>query len=238
MPIRFQSVFTVNLIYAVKMSFNRYLNLHYATACNLQREMIYDSAMIQMLRDHSDDVELVKVWMRSYGLFQGISAQKRNEIALAFLKYATTLAVFSGTLDSRAIETHYKDLLLVLYRVVNRSWMSATSKLLWCIYPKDFVIYDAFVHRTLVVLQCLDADLESLPRIHTAPKINCESDVNQAVIFYLNYQFMVRRLQEKNQDELNKLRIKHGERYAYDVRIFDKLLWMIGNPKKIYLSVI
>jgi hypothetical protein len=33
---------------------------------------------------------------------------------------------------------------------------------------------------------------------------------------------------------LRDLRKRHKESYPYDVRIVDKLLWMIGNPRKSY----
>ena len=62
------------------MSFGAYLESHYVVACNLQRDISRDPTMVAMLQDgHSDDT-LVKKWMRDYGLFQGITGQKRDAI--------------------------------------------------------------------------------------------------------------------------------------------------------------
>ena len=216
------------------MSFDRYIQLHYATACEMQRRITNDSLMVEMLHNGPDNPELVKRWMQEYGLFQGIETKKRTAIVKAFLTYAKLLKKPYGSIDAKAIETNYKALLLALHKTVKRSWMSATSKLLWCIYPQNFVIYDAFVHRTLVVLQCLDDDLASFPRIGSAPEIKSRLDIDRAVQYYMNYQAMVQQLKTKHQATLDELRTKYKEQYAYDIRIIDKLLWMIGNAKKQY----
>jgi hypothetical protein len=115
-----------------------------------------------------------------------------------------------------------------------RSWMSATSKLLWCLYPRDIVIYDAFVHRTLVTLQCVDPDLAGTERIGAAPKIETHAHIDPAVAAYIRYQSLVRRLLTVHTPALNELRRQHKEQYLYDIRIVDKLLWMIGDSKRAY----
>lgn len=48
---------------------------------------------------------------------------------------------------------------------------------------------------------------------------------------YLGYQSMVRQLQNTHAQLLGALRAQHQEIYPYDVRIMDKLLWMLGNPE-------
>lgn len=48
---------------------------------------------------------------------------------------------------------------------------------------------------------------------------------------YLRYQSMVRQLQNTHERLLQGLRVQHQETYPYDVRIMDKLLWMLGNPR-------
>ena len=68
------------------MSFHRYLQNHYVTACNLQRDIAKDPLIVAMLENRSDDADLVKFWMQGYGLFQGISAQRRTAIVKATSK--------------------------------------------------------------------------------------------------------------------------------------------------------
>jgi hypothetical protein len=48
----------------------------------------------------------------------------------------------------------------------------------------------------------------------------------------MNYQDMVKHICERHSDTLKELRGKHKETYPHDIRIIDKLLWMIGNPKQ------
>lgn len=215
------------------MSFRTYLDNHYVPACNLQRGISRDPQMIAMLRDGPPDAALVKSWMRDYGLFQGITRQRRDAITNRFLDFARSHARHSN-LSDEVVKELYTDLFTALYRQVARSWMSATSKLLWCLYPEHIVIYDAFVHRTLVVMQCIDSDLSEFPRIGAAPAIKSEADVAPATAHYMTYQAMVRKLQTVHAKALSDLRQHNNETYPYDIRIIDKLLWMIGDSKRAY----
>lgn len=216
------------------MSFAHYLRTRYVTACEMQRDILNDREMIEMLRGGTENPVLVKTWMESYGLFQGIKDDDRKSIAKVFLEYARNVKRPNGSLKQEFVQAQFKALLLLLHTEVQRSWISATSKLLWCVFPNDFVIYDAFVYRTLVVLQCVDDELSKFPRVGQAPKVGKSEDIDRAVDFYMNYQSMIRHLQTMNQTTLDELRKKHNEPYLHDVRIIDKLLWMIGNSRKKY----
>ncbi|MDQ3819918.1 MAG: hypothetical protein M3362_19895, partial [Acidobacteriota bacterium] len=106
------------------------------------------------------------------------------------------------------------------------------SKLLWCIFPNEVVIYDKFVWQALVVMQCLDPELASFPRIGNPPtSIKTESGINLAVNHYMNYQDMVRHILQRNLPALRELRETRNETYPHDIRIVDQTLWRIGNPK-------
>jgi hypothetical protein len=213
------------------MEFSTYIECHYAAACRLQREITRDPLMIEMLREGGDDRDLVTAWMRDYGLFQGVNRQQRSLIVDAFLHYARSVPQNCRIAEGE-IQNRYSELLLVLFRQVARSWMSATSKLLWCLYPDDIVILDAFVHRSLVVVQCLDEALTAYPRVGEAPRIRGEPDIAAAVAYYMNYQCLVRHLLSVHARGLAELRCQTNESYRYDIRIMDKLLWMMGNPRQ------
>lgn len=215
------------------MSFGAYLESHYEVACDKQRGIPRDTEMVAMIQDVPPNDALVKSWMRDYGLFQGITGQHRDAITGRFLDFARSHARHSQVTDE-VVKELYADLFTALYREVPRSWMSATSKLLWCLYPKEFVIYDAFVHRTLVVMQCIDSNLSEFPRIGAAPAIKSEADIALATAHYMNYQAMVRKLQSVHAKALSDLRQRSNETYPYDIRIIDKLLWMIGDSKRAY----
>ena len=215
------------------MSFKKYLEDKYAVACEMQRQIVEDPLMIDMLRTGGTDHELVKKWMRNYGLFQGIEGDARNKIAKRFLTFAHQHRRATRINDA-TIADLYRELLSSLYKVKSRSWMSATSKLLWCLYPRDIVIYDAFVHRALVALQCVDPDLSGTERIGGAPKIKAPAHIDPAVGAYMRYQALVRMLLHVHTPTLDALRKRHKEQYQYDIRIVDKLLWMIGDSNRAY----
>ena len=214
------------------MSFEAYIRNNYVAACKMQRDIANDEKMKLMLRLGNQDLELVKRWMREYALFQGIKTNNREQIAKRFLSFSISVRSTAGVSHRELLEERYIELFTALFREVNRSWVSATSKLLWCIYPDEVVIYDSFVWRALVVMQCLDTELANFPRIGVARKVAYESDTALAVKHYMNCQDMVKHICERYIDTLNELREKHKEAYPHDIRIIDKLLWMIGNPNK------
>ena len=67
--------------------------------------------------------------------------------------------------------------------------------------------------------QCIDDHLSAFPRIGTAPSIKGEADITRASQHYMNYQAMVQKLKSVYADELDTLRRRHNESYAYDIRI-------------------
>ncbi|NKF23189.1 hypothetical protein [Solimonas marina] len=199
----------------------------------MQRGIFRDPQMVEMLRDGPHDPNLVRSWMRDYGLFQGITNPDRTAIVARFMRFAAAHQRV-GDITEDDIRRLYTELLTALHQTVRRSWVSAASKLLWCLYPSTVVIYDAFVHRALAVMQCIDDELAGFPRIGASPSIDGEGDIEAAVGHYMNYHAMVRRLQTLHSKLLQDLRTRHCEAYPYDVRIIDKLLWMIGNFREAY----
>jgi len=214
------------------MSLANYIESRYTDACSLQRSIDRDTKMVAMLRKRGRDQELVKAWMRDYGLFRGIATADRIAIVRAFLNFAVRHRRKPEPLSSDDVRGAYDALFRELYGAVNRSWMSASSKLLWCMYPKSVAIYDSFVHRTLLVLQCVDPDLQGSQKIGRAPEIESAADISASVDHYMAYEISFRRLLKVHTPRLRALRKRHQEDYEFDVRILDKLLWMIGNPRE------
>lgn len=212
------------------MCFETYVRANYESVCATLRQFVRDEEIKSILVHGGQDVNLVKSWMREYGLYRGISSERRDRLARRFLIFSAGARAATGMVGRRVVEEKYLELFKALFFEVNRSWVSATSKLLWCIYPDEVVIYDSFVWRALVVMQCLDADLAKFPRIGVAPPIASESDIAPAVRYYMNYQDMVRHILQRSSTLLNELRAEHKETYPHDVRIIDQLLWRVGNP--------
>lgn len=225
------------------MSFRSYIESHYVEAHNPGRNVELDKSMLAMLSQNGRDPPLVKTWMEAYKLFQGINGEDREKVVFSFLNFAASHKKLSSRLSNDAVAEIFLTLLTDLHTEVPRGWLSATSKLLWCIYPHDIVIYDAFVHRALTVMQCIDDDLSGFKT--KIGRMRAGSDPKTLVGHYIIYQSLVRHLSVKHADLLAELRLRKAdvlreknwsfERDIHsDIRIIDKLLWMIGDPAKLH----
>lgn len=173
------------------MSLIDFIESNYQAACEMQRSIEKDSKMKEMLANSLRDEALVYSWMLDYGLFQGIKAEDRKIVVNKYFSSLPNLSNLEKGQERKIIEDNFRYLFTELYTAVNRKWLSATSKLLWCSYPDHVVIYDAFVERALVILQGLTPYLASLPRIKTSASVKQASDIEAVIRFYKNYQNMV-----------------------------------------------
>lgn len=196
-----------------------FIKSNYESALNSQLEIKQDLMMIQSIETNTLNSQLVKNWMRGYGLFQGITREVEGKVAEIFMEFSQFRK------EKIDIGTEFRSLHEALLKAQTRKWLSASSKLLWCMYPKQIVIYDSFVERAITVLQCIDESLAKFPRIKTAPSVNDEKYLD----YYLNYEKLVKTIQTENQDVLNEQKRKYESTYEYDLRIIDKILWMMGN---------
>lgn len=202
-----------------------FIKSNFEKVIEIQNSFDHDSKMIKYAANKSLNNDMVKSWMTQYNLFQGINNESRINIANAFINYNENIK----SDNSINIKTHFQDLHLELFKINNRKWLSATSKLLWCLYPNQIVIYDSFVEKAVTVLQCIDPDLVLLPRISNCPKLKNESDIELVTDYYMNYQDIVKKILFKNQDIITEMKSKYDLKYNYDIRIIDKLLWLLGD---------
>jgi len=204
-----------------------FIRSNFDVIVEIQENFGHDIAMVKAVESKTLNNEMVKNWMRNYGLFQGVKGEYRVKIADEFIQFSNGLK----RENELNIEANFKVLHSKLYSVFQRKWLSATSKLLWCIYPNKIVIYDAFVERVITVLQCLDEDLAKLPRLNYPPNIKSKKDIELVAKYYMNYQNHVKLLVKKHQLTLNELKVKLNTNYKYDLRIIDKILWLMGDMK-------
>lgn len=202
-----------------------FIKSNYENAIKIQNGFEHDRKMIESIKSDSLNTDMVKKWMQSYGLFQGINNEIRIKIANEFIKFAQN----NYKQDEIDIKNEFQKLLSNLYNVHPRKWLSATSKLLWCMHPNQIVIYDAFVERVITVYQCLDKKLAKQHRINNCPTIKTENDIKLVTDFYMNYQNLVKILLDEHQNTFNNLKKKYKSSYDYDIRILDKLLWIMGS---------
>ena len=211
------------------MPFTAFLAEHYNDACESQRSIKRDIEIVEALNRGTVTPKLVRDWMQQYRLFQGVDTSTRTAVAKEFLKHARTLKTRRSPLSRTETQSLFKELLVVLFRKTGRGWISGASKLLWCKYPSDFVIYDSFVHRALIVLQSVDMNLKPFAKVGWPPALKTTSDIDGAVHHYMKYQDMVKHLRAVHQPTLDRLRSDRRETYPYDIRIVDRLLWKIGD---------
>jgi len=213
------------------MSLKQFVESNYAQVCKNLNELAQDREFVEMLKAGRVERDLVKSWMQFYGLFQGFTTAKRNAI---IDRYASVVFRITGEIrcpDREQLEAAYSQLYTELFNAVDRKLTSAVSKLLWCSFPNDVVIYDAFVESALIVLQGVTPHLAKFPRIGVSPAVKSEADIPTAVQFYMNYQDMVQSVRVHHQEQLDGLRNEHSEQYPYDIRIVDLLLWKLGNAR-------
>ncbi|MGA3015191.1 MAG: hypothetical protein ABSD71_14280 [Bacteroidales bacterium] len=208
----------------------KYIKNNLSRAISEQFDIRKDFIIVKEIKNNELTNKTVYGWMKEYGLFQGINDSDRNKIVAIFCeKYAELKSNGLSTIEN------YDLLFTSMVKTVYWSWVSASSKLLWCVYPNDVVIYDSFVERAILVLQPLEDVLKNKPRIGERPLHKQLYDTKVFVEFYSNYSDNILRLYDKYQDIIEegckKYRGPNQQIYPYGLRVFDKLLWMLGNPK-------
>lgn len=210
------------------------IRCHYVAACDEQRNLDeHDRVVVNALKKGSAKTTAIAEWMGHYRLFQHRPTRSlRNAVAQAFLDFADSSRPRWKCSD-RSIASVFLALHGRLDAVEERRWLSATSKLLWCLYPDRVAMYDRFALRSLIVLRHLDPVLMRFPAIRETPARR-DGETKEAAraryaAHYAQYQQMVYGLLAAHRSTLHELRKEHKERYPHDIRILDKLLWMMGN---------
>jgi hypothetical protein len=208
----------------------QYIKTNLNRAIDEQLGIKKDFVIVNEIYNNELTNKAVYGWMKEYGLFQGINDSDRNKIVALFCeKYAEIKSNGSSTIEN------YDLLFTSMVNTVYRSWVSASSKLLWCIFPHNVVIYDSFVARAILVLQPLEDVLKNKSRIGERPPNKQLHDTKMFVDFYSNYSDNVLGLYKKYQDLIEdgcqNYVGPNQQIYPYGIRVFDKLLWMLGNPK-------
>lgn len=202
---------------------SQFVTDHYASVCIIPSQAVSDQRMIDMMQpDGPYDNEAVYTWLQDYGLFQGVTNEERWDAVDIIRDTRPNLAP-----NQTRANVHL--LMTALYQAKSRSWLSATSKILWCRFPADIVIYDAFVERVLTVLQWIEPALTGEPRLGRRPKMTHARDTGGVADYYQTYENQVRRLLARYQDQFDGLRHETGVNYPYDIRILDKMLWRMGS---------
>jgi hypothetical protein len=216
-----------------------------------EAESIYNSHHItdqQAIADlRSGNVGGIIRFMGNYYTLRGIAGANHVAIASALISFAKTLPFGGGPLSSSQVQNEFDRLYVAIESAAGatrsgnpRDVTSLTSKLLWLCYPKSVPIFDGHAKRALHVISKLDLTYAkngiisgclnprpSLPTAtavcHTfAPPAGCNKYKIFSEIWFEVYD---------SPPVSTALAGFNPALCPYKVRVFDKILWLIGQPQ-------
>lgn len=193
----------------------------------------YDYVIVEAIKESILDVKLTHKWMASYGLFIKRDVKKCQELAkdvtavlnkvdrskenssITFLKLLKKLHISSQKQAMR-----------------DKVWLSASSKLLWCAYPEEGVIYDLYTSRAITVIQGLESSLVSLPRLGPKTRFITKQgvpDFDQITAYYNRYSQLVHTLLQQYKTTIDQALKEKSKEGLNHLRVLDKLLFLLGK---------
>ena len=191
-----------------------------------KREHKVDASAIQAIHDKTttNRQEVLKRWLQSYGVFQGLGGSERLAVVTTVLKIAdengcnTDLRLSPDELFAKFDALHKECCKLARAKKdgSQRDLTSLTSKALWCCYPNAVPLYDRFTQNSVWLISRL-ANIE--PQRNSPPRDKYRPF---AAMWFEMYDKVLPIIEEADL-----------QGYPYRVRIFDKILWIAGAPNYI-----
>lgn len=176
-----------------------------------------DSKALLALEDKtaSGRSEAISSWLQSYQVFQGIDGPKRIVIAAAVVAWADARDPLRDLASVDSLVAAHAEMMAACERAngEKRDFTSLASKALWLCYPVSIPLFDSFAQCALRVISKLEADIAPLP----------DSDSE-----YRKFVHVWTALYQRYTSALHAIDV--GD-YPYRVRIFDKILWLLGEPR-------
>jgi hypothetical protein len=165
-------------------------------------------------RGSGSRVAAIRKWMDIYKVLQGIDAARRDALAKAVLNWADNQLDDSRLETLDALVRAHADLMAACSQADGRGrdFTSLASKALWLRYPDAVPLYDRFAQEALWMLSKLEPNLPPIPK--DAPKYGAFTLIWRTL--YDRYAPSIAAVDNKG--------------YSHRVRIFDKILWLIGEP--------
>lgn len=179
-------------------------------------ESKYENTVIAVVMNQGQDgrVRAIRKWLEYYRVFQGFSGNRRDAIAQAVLNWADCRPPDSSLATIPALLSSHASLVNACGDAYGkkRDFASLASKALWLRYPNEVPLFDSFAQRALWMLAKIEPDLPKIQKGATgyAPF---------ALIwrtFYDRYSSAIAAVPDRG--------------YPYRVRIFDRILWILGAP--------
>ena len=182
-----------------------------------------DEKGLRAIRDANLDTRQVDLhhWFRLYNVFQGLTTIQRNLITEALLTWADDARNQGRDLATpEALAEAHKELegtcqacIMNLPDAKKHVFTSLASKALWLCYPESVPLYDKYARNALHVIAKLEEGVDLIAG--TKPE-------------YEQFVHVWKQLYERYSGTIESLEVDPS--YPYRVRVFDMILWLIGQP--------
>ena len=161
----------------------------------------------------------LREWLRSYAVFQGLTTIQRDQITKAVLTWADARNPGRDLATPEALAEAHKELERTCQACImnrpdakERDFTSLASKALWLCYPESVPLYDRYAMNALHAIAKLEEGINLIAE--TKPE-------------YEQFVHVWKQLYERYKGTIESLEVGS---YPYRVRVFDAVLWLIGQP--------
>lgn len=180
-----------------------------------------DEAVIRFLNDRNQGTDArrteVLKWLHYYRVLQRLNEAECEAIASVVVDFADTRGAVVSPLTKAEIIERFNDLHSRCFSKVHpnkdgapRSLTSLTSKALWCCYPDAIPMFDSHAQSALWVLSRV---------MGLARPVDTTEYGRFVSVWFSLYGGVERTLDDARLGD-----------YRYKVRVFDRILWIIGQP--------
>ena len=154
-------------------------------------------------------------WLQSWRVFLGLTNMQRDKITEAALAWADARVQGRDLTSPESMAAAHAELMDAIHRsssdLERRDFTSLASKVLWLCYPHKASICDSYAMCALYVISKLE---DGLAPIAEEPK-------------YYQFVSVWKNLYTRYESTIESLDMGT---YTYRVRVFDRILWLIGQP--------
>ena len=179
-------------------------------------DAVLDEGAVRTVREKRslDRVTAIHKWLQWYGVFQGLTGEQRLTVTTAALDWADRREAETPLDSPESIAFAHEQLEASCSAAYgcNRSFLSLASKVLWLCSPDTVPIFDTYARNAIYFFSKLD---------HEIPRIEKEwSPYRKYVTVWLF-------LYEKYRNPIEEIQ---SAECPHRVRVFDRVLWVLGKP--------
>ncbi len=186
-----------------------------------------DNKALLAVRTESDAARIDKMrhWLQVYEVFQYIPSAQRSAIAAAVLRWADSQDKSTRLMTEDALCSAHEVLMKECCEAYGkkRNFISLASKALWLCYPQDTPFFDSFAQRALWIFAKMESGSNPLSEV----ELTRLAPMPEHRV-YRQFVHIWKAFYDLNERQLTDVSEQFS--YRYPVRIFDKILWIIGSP--------